>query len=325
MNSKILSLKLGSLCFASIIGAGFASGKEIWVYFARFGILAFPTIVLVGIGFYYLSYTFLTFGHTHSITTITQQHKSIWKKPLIGHILFVFCNILLLSAMFAGVDSLQAFIIHDPARIFSFCTALLGIFLGLFNFKNVMKINLILVPMLLIMIIVCLGISTYQPIVTPHTSFPVSALIYLTTNIYLVSFIYCKLGTRFHPAIFRQSSIIAAILFTLFGCAITLILLLNPECVSTDMPLINILGAHSTFLVKIGSIVVWLSILTSVINIIHTLSDHTRFIYKLFFACLITLISYILSSCGFTFIVSWFYPIIGVIGLIQTIKVKNST
>ena len=43
------SLLVGAVMFGSIVGAGFASGKEVWFYFAQFGWVCFPLIALAGL------------------------------------------------------------------------------------------------------------------------------------------------------------------------------------------------------------------------------------------------------------------------------------
>ena len=320
----------GALCFGSIVGAGFASGKEIEFYFAQFGISIFPIIILVGVLFCIILKFFLNFGYKNRIVSFSQMNKLIWGKyEKIGNIFFIISNLLLLSAMLSGSDAIGNLIIKQDYRFFSVITAILAIVISLLKFKKLVKINAIVVPLLLILIIfdLCFSLNIGKiPTNSPKISVvfsPIFALFYLTSNLYLASFVFAKIGNSTLLENHTKASIVCATLFTIFACLITLIIFSNSSEVS-PMPLISILGNISPKFMWFGALVVWLGIFSTIVNILFTLSNEFKNkSYKTFFLILISALGLILSGLGFSFIVNYFYPLIGIMGLITICKMMK--
>ena len=129
--------KIVFLIFGTVVGSGFSSGKEIMIYFSRFGNASYAYIVLAGILFFCLFYFFLRAGN--KILKLAESSKII--KATIFLISLVFC-----SSMFAGVESLFSFL---PLWV-NVCLFLLIIF---FCFNVIIKgvdglekANIILMP-----------------------------------------------------------------------------------------------------------------------------------------------------------------------------------
>ncbi|MBO5103214.1 MAG: hypothetical protein J6C13_03910, partial [Clostridia bacterium] len=93
------SLMVGAVMFGSIVGAGFSSGKEEWFYFAQFGWVCFPLILLAGVLLFFLGYKFLEFGKRNGIESVQQMNGKIFGKwGIFAEIIFIFSNFILLSA-----------------------------------------------------------------------------------------------------------------------------------------------------------------------------------------------------------------------------------
>ena len=323
-NNFIQALNTGIMCFASIVGAGFASGKELEVYFAHFGIWAFPTIIFTAILFYKFTHKFLKIGHEKQITSLSELNKIVWGKyTKLGNILFVVSNILLLSAMFAGADSIGIFLFPNlNYRFFSIISAIIAIIISSLNFKKMLKINSIIVPLLLVLVVLSLIFSlnfvekiNLTPTLPPIFS-PFFAIIYLASNLYLVSFVFCKLGNTTTKSIHKSASLIFAILLSFFALQIVLILLINKT--SSPMPLVNLLCSISPVIKYFACFVVWGGLLSTVVNILFSLSNWLNNYFKspILSSSIICLFGLVLSGFGFSFIVNYFYPLIGIVGVI---------
>ena len=317
-------------CFGAIVGAGFASGKEIWLYFARFGWIAYPILVISGVLFAFLIKFLLDLGKTNKIDSFTQMNKLVFKKySWIGDIFFVISNIILLAAMFAGSGAIGKIILPQNAELFKISLIFLSLIISLFNFKKLMKLNALIVPLLLIMII---GAFLFSPISSINFPIkmslmpPIYALIYLCANVYLISFILLKLGFTYQKN-HTKASIICACLFIIFSIIISLSLHLNLSFCDFEMPLLAILSSLSDLFKIFASLVIAFSILTSAINIIFALSNWLTIFVKSRFICnlFLCLIGLILSNFGFTFIVNYLYFTIGIFGLVFILSaIKNS-
>ncbi len=65
-------LKITFAYLAAIIGAGFASGSELLIYFVQYGRLSFLGVVLTSIGFGIIIYHFLYLGHKYKIYSFSK-------------------------------------------------------------------------------------------------------------------------------------------------------------------------------------------------------------------------------------------------------------
>ena len=124
----VQSLVIGAVLFGSIVGAGFASGEEVWYYFARFGWVCFPLIIFAGILLFWLGYMFLEFGKRNGIESVQQINKQLFGKwGLAGEIIFIISNVILLSSMLAGANSLFDIVLESSAyRYASVLTSLVN-------------------------------------------------------------------------------------------------------------------------------------------------------------------------------------------------------
>ncbi len=331
MKNNLSAFYLGVICFGTIIGAGFASGKEIWIYFARFGWYAYPILVITGIIFAIMVNMIFKFGYNNQLSNFSQLNKSVFKNRIhFGEWLFCISNFIVLAGMFAGINAISEMNFQLESLIFVVIFVIFSFLISLLKFRNLMKINGLVVPILLILIILAMFISPISSTTVTYskpTYAPIFAIIYLSSNLYLISFILTKLGCTSSPKIHTKASIIFAILFIVFSFIISITLQSNPQFCFSNMPIVAILSSCSTIYKVLSSAVIMLSILTTVINIIYSLSNiFTKFIHsKITSNFIICAIGFILSNLGFNFIVNYFYFVIGIIGIIYLFFIiKNS-
>ena len=142
------------MIFGSIAGAGFASGKEIWFYFAGYGWICYPLVILTGVIFFLLSFLCLQFGKKFGIATVQNMNNTLFGKfAIVAEIIFVFANIILLGSMLAGADSLFNMSNITTFRIGGVLTAILAILVVWLGFTQLVKINCVIVPAMLIVVL----------------------------------------------------------------------------------------------------------------------------------------------------------------------------
>ncbi|MBQ8762000.1 MAG: hypothetical protein IJZ26_01615, partial [Clostridia bacterium] len=92
---------IGSVLFGTLVGAGFASGKETWYYFASFGTMGYVSIGIAAITFFLCALLFMNFGRKMGIKSVQDMNKSMFGKgAILGEFALVFCNLILLASMF---------------------------------------------------------------------------------------------------------------------------------------------------------------------------------------------------------------------------------
>ena len=117
------------LILASIIGAGFASGKEIEVFFTRYGKTGVISIALALVLFALLIILYLRFGYKFKSNNIFVTNRILFGKLSIIINLFVFISYaIVLSGMLAGVYELYLNISNATiAKLLVLVTAILCI------------------------------------------------------------------------------------------------------------------------------------------------------------------------------------------------------
>ena len=90
------------LILATIIGAGFASGKEIYVFFTRFGVISFLNIIICFLLFYLSIKLYLNVGSSYKPKNVLEANKLILGKNFkIFNVFYVACLFIVLAGMFA--------------------------------------------------------------------------------------------------------------------------------------------------------------------------------------------------------------------------------
>lgn len=153
-------IKIIMVIIGSIIGAGFASGKEIYLFFARFGIygilgLGIMSIIIGGIIYFVLSLV-----KEKSIQNYHEFLQTINPKyPKINQIMNIIVNSFLLISFYIMVAGFSAYlkqVYQIPIMISAFFFMIACYIIFQKNVTGVMKMNEILVPILLLLIF-CLG------------------------------------------------------------------------------------------------------------------------------------------------------------------------
>ncbi len=327
------SLLVGAVMFGSIVGAGFASGKEVWFYFAQFGWVCFPLIALAGLLLFILGYTFLEFGKRHGIETVQQMNNKLFGKyGIIGEIIFIFSNFILLSAMFAGANSLFDIVLSQGLyRFASVFTAVIAVVISWLGFSKMIKINLAVVPA---MVLVIAGIFAYclinangfvVPLIDGSEQLISSVffcILYVCSNLFFAGFIFARLGNEHSKKVNLFGSLIGSIFMVVCLIGMVISIYLNPYSSMSDMPLVYIASSASHLFGIITLIVVWIGIATTAVSLVYTISAWLQKYVHSFKLCSIAvcIICLIISGLGFGAIVSYFYPILGVFGIIFMLR-----
>lgn len=149
-------IKIVMVIIGSIIGAGFASGKEIYLFFARFGIygvigLGIMSFIMGGIIYFVLSLV-----KNKSVKNYHEFLQTINPKyPKVNQMMNVIVNSFLLISFYIMVAGFSAYlkqVYQIPIMISAFFFMIACYIIFQKNVTGVMKMNEILVPILLLLI-----------------------------------------------------------------------------------------------------------------------------------------------------------------------------
>lgn len=295
------------VCLLSIIslvvGAGFVSGKEIYAFYSRFGCWSF-----LSIGFSFLLFWFLF----NFLLNFSKNNEKTPQNTHFSSIISLIITLIFSSAMFAGVNKIIIF----ENKIVSFLLFTVVIFLCFMIFKNglgtLKKLNFILLPIIIISLIVIFSNLYQKDVFVIKNNFDWVSLIYgffyCVLNIANGSFVLINLGLTLTQKQKARVSFLSALVLALLLFLVNLILLQNPQSLSSDMPILFLCsGQWGSFM----SLVVLLGALTSLLSLIYTSSSMMRGLCKN--EILTFLISVILpclaSLFGFSLIITYLYPV----------------
>ncbi|MFA6866232.1 MAG: hypothetical protein WCR54_01815 [Clostridia bacterium] len=283
---------LASTFIGALIGAGFASGREIALYFANTSIIA-PLVS--GLLFGVFCYLFLELGriHNNNFPIIFGKFENVF-------IFFIkLFNFIYICAMLAGSE----IIIKNIFGINGGCiiTGILGIITIVLGTEKLKDINTIVVIGIFILIII---LFTHC-----HNSFVfikiglLPAFTYAGMNVLTSGYFISKICGNPTKKQNICCGIIVGGVLSFILCITYLIISNNFDAV---MPLIETASIYNLALV--GNIIMYLAIYTTVISSLAVVSDQ-----KLPNAILVICFANIISIFSFENIVNSIYPIIGII------------
>ncbi len=292
----------------TIIGSGFVSGKEIVVFFSRFGLFSLFGIILAFLLFFFLIKFFLNKSQN------VLKNFYIFKYSFFANI---FLCLIFSSAMFAGMCNLLKNLNYFICLIIIFFVLILCFLIFKKGIGCFEKINFIFVPIMLIILIFNL-FSSFKLGINFENNYPwyislfYSAL-YVTLNLSNGSILICKLGNSLNKkqktrVAFLSALVLFAILFTA-----NIILLQNQSSFVQVMPLLSIFSGIKSILM---SIVIFFGCITTLFSLVYTSSFSLRGLCNNeFFIFLISVFfPVVLSLLGFDFIVLYLYPIASILG-----------
>ena len=319
-----------SLIVGSIIGAGFASGRELSLFFAEFGFNSLYFLPIVFILFYYLFKLFLSLGAKQKFENVFEINKIAGSSPFFN-VAVIVIFLIYAAAMFAGaVEVLANNFIGVPSIVFQILVFALAYFVLKFGFSGLVKVNSVLIPIIVILLIVYSLYSALVPITdipfVPSSTgahiLPISIIVYVFGNILLSYFIVAEAGLGLSKKQIQKTAFYAAgvICLALLICIICLII--NGTVVmDASMPFLVLTLRLGDPFPWIFMSILFLGIITSLFGCLHTASLPFKQKFGKYNSILCTTFVFVISLLGFDTIVNNFYPVIGIFGIGIVVKV----
>ena len=301
-------LKVVFLLLGTVIGAGFASGREVFMFFGQFNLVCLVNIILCGICFFLVCFMFLS---CHK-----KQDFGIFQRSKIG----VIFDVIMIFFMFISVSALTAALTSAfgvITSLVSLMVAILFVFWGISCLKN---LNFILVP-LIIFILCFVSFSNFNfsvELISTTFSRTYNAFLYVGMNIFLASEVLVDVGKKLTKRECVISSVISSVIFCLVLLILTLGFSYGNITNSIEMPILKLSLNLKPIFFKIYLFVLWAGIFTTLTSIIYSLKVKARkvFSWNRFMLCVACGFAFLLSFFGFSQIVNVFYPFEGAVGII---------
>lgn len=335
--------KIVFVIIGTLIGAGFASGQEIYVFFFSYGIEGFIGIIISSVVMGVLIYKTLGIINKYNINSykdlldILIKNKKENKYFNFKNIINLIINIFILVTFFIMIAGFGAYFEQQfgiNSLVGSSILAILNFVIFLTSVKGVIKANELLVPMLIVFLVIIGFINIIDInivklgnyiIRTNQSNYILSAIIYASYNSILVIPVLITLKKYINTK--KQIlfiSLISTIIVILLATIIFLILIrVDVDITKLEMPAVYVVSNIFKFLEIIYGFIILGSIFTTSISLgtsfLQNVSKNKRSYTQI--AAIMCITSILTSQIGFSNLINLLYPIFGYLGLIQIWKI----
>lgn len=326
---EVISITL--VIIGALIGAGFASGQEIFSFFYIYGKNGIYGILIMSILIGIFIYKSLKIIYQKQVYNYNDFLNLFIKNTKIRNVILWIVNVLLLVSFYIMVAGFGAYFEQEIGinRIIgSIVLNLLCVIVFFSNIKGVLKASNLIVPFL-IFFIFFIGIKNIVQIRTidfyqMKNNWILSMLIYNSYNFILLMSVLISLKKQItKEKNIKKVSILVTIIILILSINI-FFLLLNAnikEIENQEMPIVYIISNYFNKYKKIYAFIVLASIFTTAIsvgigflqNISKNSNSYPQFVL---FMCITSLL---MSNIGFSKLLNFIYPVFGYIGILQIV------
>lgn len=326
---EVISITL--VIIGALIGAGFASGQEIFSFFYIYGKNGIYSILIMSILIGIFIYKSLKIIYQKQVYNYNDFLNLFIKNTKIRNVILWIVNVLLLVSFYIMVAGFGAYFEQEIGinRIIgSIVLNLLCVIVFFSNIKGVLKASNLIVPFL-IFFIFFIGIKNIVQIRTidfyqMKNNWILSMLIYNSYNFILLMPVLISLKKQItKEKNIKKVSILVTIIILILSINI-FFLLLNAnikEIENQEMPIVYIISNYFNKYKKIYAFIVLASIFTTAIsvgigflqNISKNSNSYPQFVL---FMCITSLL---MSNIGFSKLLNFIYPVFGYIGILQIV------
>ena len=309
----------------TIIGAGFASGQEIKLYFANFGLYGAIGLIFVSLFFMFVGEKIMLMGYkrkAESYDEILGYGFRCKFKKVIDYCLCFFL-VATASTMFSGAGAFFNQFFGLNLAVGSFIITIITFFIVILGIKGIMKVSTFIVPILILLTCVIaissildFNIDDYTLINEVRTkntfSALISGIIYGAYNIIMGLSVLPSLGSSAKSEKhIKVTAIFSGLIIGIFGFIIYFALLANYDKIQgVEIPIAVLSGNRYSLLYSISFII---AVLTTAVGCLYGV--FMRFNKNVFIFGLICITAYFISLFGFSVLVSKLYYIMGIFGV----------
>lgn len=286
-----------------VIGAGFATGREVMLYFGEYGLLsAVIGGVLMGAlaGFFLFSARFFN---------EFRNSGTKWTRAV--YICIKTCLYLSIYATFLCMISACEEIISDSFDIknVGLWTGIFVSFLGILDMGVMQKLNLVIVPVILALLLV---LAANANVPDGGKLAVLAALNYSGMNIMTGGYLIAEQKEKFS---IKECIFVAVITAIAFAAALALVYAVSEEYKNFSMPIYEYSKIYD--LESVSGMVIYLAVFTTLIGCSKLICEENETIKipKIFSVVMLILTTFIGLRLDFAKAVNFVYPIVGYVGV----------
>ena len=319
---------------ATLIGAGFASGQEIYTFFYAYGIKGILGLAICSFLFAIIIFKLFLIVNSYNLKSYSDLVKLLFRRY--GFIVNVIVNLFMLITFFIMIAGFGAYFAQEvgiSTYIGSFILACLCFFTFMTSTEGVLHIGSILVPILMFFIILISFInlnsldfnSAFEILNNLNTNgynWLLNSILYASYNSILLIPVLITLKKNVN----NRKDICIVSLFSgviLFILALSIFFMLAKASINLallEMPVIYVIRNFYKSFIHIYAFIILVSIYTTAISIgisfINNISTTLKASYPLI-ALIMCITGFVISGFGFSNLVTNLYPFFGYLGIFQ--------
>ena len=329
----------------TLIGAGFASGQEMYLFFYRFGLNGILGLILCSLLISIVIYKTFLIIHTRKISNYEEFLQEIFHSKNISNISNIIVNVFLLITFFIMISGFGAYFEQQfeiPAIIGAIILATISFVVLIKDIEGVKRVNSVIVPILIIVIFI-IGFLSLKNIFSGsgeiwqanfeskyNFNWILQAVVYCSYNMILVIPVIVNLGKyiKSKKQIAFVSVLSGVIIFVLAMSIFLVLTSVKTDYSRIQMPAVYAIDNNFPQFSGVYGIVILLSIFSTAISIgISFLKNITKNkkSYPQFVA-IMCISGELISNFGFSNLVKMLFPVFGYLGIMQICYIlKNKT
>ena len=318
----------------TFVGAGFASGKEIFNFFTIFNLYSFVSIFVFSLLLFFLIFKCINIKKNNNLNSYSDFLLYLEKKyKYFNSKFFLFIiNIFLASSFYIMIIALAA-LFNYQFNIEKYIVIFISIFIcfNIFYNKNIdfiYIINRILMPILILfMLLLCyfnINIDNIFSVSLTTNNYSIlyaitTGLIYFSYNSLLLIPIVFDLEINYNKSniSFKISFIYSLIIFILIFFINLLLLCFYSSIYNIELPILYICNNSLKIFLYFYFFIVLSAIFTTMISSGYTFVNNFKEKNYTLKLLIFLLFSFIFCFFSFSDLINFFYPIFGIIGFIQ--------
>ena len=320
----------------ALIGAGFASGQEIYSFFYSYGAIGLIGIIITCILISIIIYKSLKIICKNKIHDYDEFLKIFIKNSKVTKVINIIINILLLVTFYIMIAGFGAYFEQEIGIYKIVGSAILAGMTSIVFFtsvKGVLKVSEYIVPILIIFVVIigAINLVTINPegenLITKK-GWLLSSVTYCSYNMILLIPTLISLRKQITKQNnIKYIAILSGIFMIIMSIMIFMLLMKCDVEISTlEMPIVYIVRRFFPAFKPIYAFIILSSIFTTAIsigigllqNISKNKSSYTQFVI---FMCITSLL---VSNFGFSKLVNFVYPLFGYLGILQIIFISKT-
>ncbi|QQE76788.1 hypothetical protein [Alicyclobacillus sp. SO9] len=324
----------------TVVGAGFASGQEIYHFFGRFGAWGYLGIALALFLFSYLGYQMMLLGHRVKARSFREVSNFLFG-PWIGGFINAVLLLMLFGvtvAMLAGSGELFRERMNLPFDVgvsITIAVTFLTLFRGI---DGILKANSVIVPIMVSFVL----FAAVRAFMTPHSLYHayhislylagkpllagISAVVYGSFNVGLAAGVLIPVGADIgDKTVLQMGSRWGASALAFMLMAVTFTLFIHyPQATAYAVPMGYVATTLGRFLQWMFVLVLWGEIYSTLVGNVYAMVAQipmsSRMLQALV-ALILLGIAFLFSQIGFAAIVAYGYTVFGYVSLLLLLTI----